>query len=439
MTTGRLLVALLVITGLVGSVITGAAFYTRLLVVGLILVAGAWIWISVVARSIRLVRTPDFYRASVGDIFKEQYEISNTSRLPGLWVEVYNEMALPTAAGSRLLTRVRAREKQTYVARTWLTRRGGFPLGPTTLRVSDPLGLFHAERHFPAERTLVILPMVFPIQSFLSPAGLVSGGAVIRRKTTDITPHAAGVREYVTGDPMKRIHWPTSARRGSLMVKEFEQDPQAEVWLFLDAQDKVQSQKPYETPAMPIENLLFSRKPKLTLSPSTLEYEISIAASLAHYFVHERRAVGFVTEDRAYTMLPAERSQRQENKIMETLAFVQGRGGLSISALVSAQAGQLPQGSTVILITPSTALDLLVVADDLQRRRLSPVVILLAAESFGGMRGTQDIAQRLAAVRVPICLIYCDANLTQTLSSFSANNTVQDTFTWQRPTLSHLT
>ena len=228
MTTGRLLVALLVITGLVGSVITGAAFYTRLLVVGLILVAGAWIWISVVARSIRLVRTPDFYRASVGDIFKEQYEISNTSRLPGLWVEVYNEMALPTAAGSRLLTRVRAREKQTYVARTWLTRRGGFPLGPTTLRVSDPLGLFHAERHFPAERTLVILPMVFPIQSFLSPAGLVSGGAVIRRKTTDITPHAAGVREYVTGDPMKRIHWPTSARRGSLMVKEFEQDPQAE-------------------------------------------------------------------------------------------------------------------------------------------------------------------------------------------------------------------
>ena len=223
------------------------------------------------------------------------------------------------------------------------------------------------------------------------------------------------------------------------MVKEFEQDPQAEIWLFLDAQRKVQSQKPSETAAMPIENLLFSRKPKLTLSPSTLEYEISIAASLAHYFVHERRAVGFVTEDRAYTMLPAERSQRQENKIMETLAFVQGRGGLSISALVSAQAGQLPQGSTVILITPSTALDLLVVADDLQRRRLSPVVILLAAESFGGMRGTQDIAQRLAAVRVPICLIYCDANLTQTLSSFSANNTVQDTFTWQRPTLSHLT
>ena len=140
-----------------------------------------------------------------------------------------------------------------------------FEIGPTTLKISDPLGLFRMERHFPAERSLVILPMIFPISSFLAPPGMVPGGQVIRRKTMDITPHAAGVREYVPGDPMKRIHWPTSARRGSLMVKEFEQDPQAEVWLFLDAQQKVQSAKSYETPAMPLGNLLFSRKPKLSL------------------------------------------------------------------------------------------------------------------------------------------------------------------------------
>ena len=38
---------------------------------------------------------------------------------------------------------------------------------------------------------------------------------------------------------MRRIHWPTTARRGQLIVKEFEQDPQAEVWIFLDAQQRV--------------------------------------------------------------------------------------------------------------------------------------------------------------------------------------------------------
>ncbi len=328
MNVGRIIVALLIVAGLFGSFVTGAAFYSHLLYLGLILLIGAWIWVGAVARSLRLKRTGDFSRASVGDFFKEQFEIVNTSRLLGLWVEVYNEMPLPNVSGSRLLTRLLPHEKQSYVARTWLTRRGAFPLGPTTLVVSDPLGLFRVRRRFPAEQTLLILPMVFPITSFLSPPGLLPGGHVIRRKAMDITPHAAGIREYIPGDPMKRIHWPTSARRGRLMVKEFELDPQAEVWLFLDAQQKAQASRPSEALEMPIENMLFSRKPKLTLPPSTLEYSISIAASLAHYFIAQNRAVGLVTEDRTYTMIPAERSERQENKILETLAYLEGKGDL---------------------------------------------------------------------------------------------------------------
>ncbi len=439
MTSARLVLALMIITGLIGSVVSGAAFYTHLLVVGLILVVGSWIWVSVLLRSVRLVRKPDFSRGSVGDIFKEQYELINTSRLPGTWIELYNEMPLPTAAGSRLLTRLRPHEKQTYVARTWLTRRGGFPVGPTVVRVSDPLGLFRRQRTFPAEQSLVILPMVFRIESFLAPPGLVPGGSVVHGKASDITPHAAGIRDYVPGDPMKRIHWPSSVRRGSLMVKEFDQDPQAEIWIFVDAQQKVQAQKAYEVPEMPLESLLFSRKPKLTLAPTTLEYEISIAASLAHYFIGQGRAVGLMTEDRGYNVLAAERSERQENKILETLAFIEGKGDLPISAMAAAQARQLSQGSDVVLITPSTSLDLAVVADDLQRRNLRPVMILLDAESFGGPSGSQKIAQQLMAQNVPVCVIYCDANLTQALSSFSSTNTKQDAGSWRRPVLSHLT
>jgi uncharacterized protein (DUF58 family) len=35
-----------------------------------------------------------------------------------------------------------------------------------------------------------------------------------------------GVRDYVPGDPVRRVHWPSSARRGDLVVKEVE-DPAA--------------------------------------------------------------------------------------------------------------------------------------------------------------------------------------------------------------------
>jgi uncharacterized protein (DUF58 family) len=438
MNIGRILVAILILTGSVGSLINGSAFYSRLLYLGILLLIVAYIWVSVVARSLHLRRVPEFWRASVGDIFKEQYEILNTSHLPGIWIELYNEMQMPATAGSRLITKLHPNEKQSYVARTWLTRRGSFPIGPTVMTVSDPLGLFRVTRRFPAEKSLVILPMTFPITSFLSPPGMLPGGRVIRRKSMDITPHAAGVREYVSGDPMKRIHWQSSARRGQLMVKDFEQDPQAEVWLFLDAQQKVQAHKSFVTPEIPLENLLFSRRPKLTLPPSTLEYEISIAASLAHYFIQQKRAVGFVTEERSYTMIAAERSERQENKILETLAYLQGKGDLSISALVGAQAPQLPQGSSVILITPATSLDLLIVATDLQRRNLQPVVILLVAETFNGNQGTDKIAGLFREQRVPVCLIHCGADLGQTLSTFSNNNISTEVPSWQKPTLSHL-
>ena len=127
---GRILVALLILTGAIGSLISGADFYSHLLYLGLMLIIGAWVWVTVVARSLHLSREPEFLRASVGDIFKEQYEILNTSRLPGLWVELYNEMQIPAAAGSRLLTHVYPHEKQSYVARTWLTTARGFPDRP---------------------------------------------------------------------------------------------------------------------------------------------------------------------------------------------------------------------------------------------------------------------------------------------------------------------
>jgi uncharacterized protein (DUF58 family) len=438
MNVGRTIVGLLVLVGLAGALITGEAFYVHLLYLGVLILVVAWIWVRTVARSLRLSRRPEFWRASVGDIFKEQYEISNPSRLPGSWVELYNAMPIPAAAGSRLLTRLNPGDTQTYIGRTWLTRRGGFPVGPTVLSISDPLGIFQIQRRYEAERALVVLPMIVPITAFLSPPGFLPGGQVIRRKAMEITPHAAGVRAYVPGDPLRRIHWPTTARRGELIVKEFEQDPQAEVWLFLDAQEGVQAERPHETPSMPLETLLFTRKPKLTLPPSTLEYEISIAASLAHYFIAQKRSVGLVTKDRAYAVIAAEPSQRQETKILETLAFIEGKGDLSIAAMASAHAPLLPKGSTVILLTPSTSSGILMVADDLLRRKLKPAVVLLDAASFNGPEGSDRIVQGLENQQIPIRFIKCGADLTTALSGFSVSES-PDTITWQRPVLSHLT
>jgi uncharacterized protein (DUF58 family) len=278
--------------------------------------------------------------------------------------------------------------------------------------------------------------MLFEIKSFIFPPGLLPGGQVIRRKSPDITPHAAGVREYVHGDAMKRIHWPTSIRRNQLMVKEFEQDPQAEVWLYLDSQKNVHHEKPQQHDKKPVESNFFGQRPEFKLSPSSLEYAISITASLAHYFIAQRRAVGYASAGQGFNIHHAERGERQEGKILETLAFVEADGELSIAALVAAQASQLPQGSTAILITPTIRPDLLQAVDDLQRRYLRPVVILLNIETFGGRSGTDNIVRSLHERRVPVCVVACDDDLMQALSKLSTDFISQEIRTWQSQVLS---
>jgi len=439
-TPGRILVLIMLIVGGVGTVVNGGVVYVRLLYLSALLIALAWLTTLFSLRGIKVERQARSLRASVGDIFEEHFEITNTSSLPKLWLEIANESNIPHVTGSRVLTLLGGKQKRLYTARTWLTNRGGFPLGPTTITSGDPFGIFRISRGHPATASLVVLPLLFPVAEFISPPGLLPGGKAIRRKSIDITPHAAGVREYVPGDPMKRIHWPTSVRRTQLMVKEFEQDPQAEVWLFLDTHKSAHVAKPSEDyDAPPIDDLLLLKRRQVKLPPSTLEYSISITASLAHYFIEQRRAVGLVSAlGRAFTVIPAERSERQEAKILEELAFVQAESTYTLPGLVTAQLGQLPQGSSAILVTPMIWTELLLAVDSLQRRNLRPVVVLLMSRSFGNRADNEDLAQSLNERKVPVCRVYCEADLSETLSSFAVNTFSQDT-AWRRPVLSHLT
>ncbi len=433
MKAGRTLIALMFLVGTIGVLVNGAAIYSRLLYSSLLLILFSWGWTHWVARGLTFERSSRELRANVGDVLEENFKLANRGRFPVPWVEVINRCGVPFAAGSRLFTLVMGRQHRSYAARTWLTRRGRFQLGPTSLNVGDPFGLFTTAREFQASETLIVFPMIHEIQSFYSPQGMLTGGPVIRRKSPDITPHAAGVREYVPGDAMKRIHWQTSARRGKLMVKEFEQDPQAEVWVYLDSQRAVHHQLAGKQEEAPFHSMLLMKRPKIELPPSTLEYSVSIAASLAHYFIRQGRAVGLASAGQTLTVLPAERSERQEAKILETLAFVNSDGNLSLAGLVATQSALLPQGSSVILITPTTRPDLLQAVDELLRRFLSPIVVLLDAKTFGAPTSPAELITSLRERRVPVLPVSCGDDLSTSLSEISTKFSHQEVRSWQTP------
>jgi uncharacterized protein (DUF58 family) len=400
----RWLLGGLILFGLAGWAVTGLLLYARMAYLGLLLIFGAGLWTAFSMRGIHLNRQARILRASMGDVFEEHFEVRNAAWLGCPWLEIINQSNLPMAGGSRLLTGIGPHQRRFYTARTLLYRRGAFLLGPTTISSGDPFGLFTIRKQAPAKDTLVVLPMTFPITDFPPPPGLLPGGRTIHQRTFDVTPHAAGIREYVPGDPMKRIHWPSTAHRGRFMVKEFEQDPQADIWLFLDAQQEVQASSPEQAVAFSEEGW-WLRRPNVALPRDSFEYVVSAAASLTNYFLMERRAVGLACVAGKSTVVSAERGERQVNKIMETLAFLQPDGTMPLLGLVTMRAKLLPIGTGVILITPSTQPELLLAVEDLQRRNLRPVVILIKAETFGGKVESESIVTGLLRRNVPVCPI----------------------------------
>ena len=82
-------------------------------------------------------------------------------------------------------------------------------------------------------------------------------------------------------------------------------------------------------------------------------------------------------------ILPAEKGVRQLGKILETLAFLRPEGQTPLHGLVLAQAGNLPRGCSVVLISSSTSPSLVIAADTLIRRDLKPIVVFINPSGFG--------------------------------------------------------
>jgi uncharacterized protein (DUF58 family) len=412
-----------VVLGLLGLsllalAVTGLPIYSRLSYLWGLLLVGSWIWSVLALRGIQVQRETRTQRAQVGQILEERFMIQNRGHLPRLWIEVRDQSTVPGARGSRVLTLLKSRQRRSYLVRTHLVRRGVFSLGPTVLASGDPFGLFSVDRTLPSLGSLLVYPLLVDVRAFPSPQGVLSGGEALRRRTHQITPNASGVRDYAPGDSLSRIHWVSTARRDRLMVKEFELDPLAEVWIFVDTAQAVQFELPYSAPS-PTAEASWRFSTEAVLPPSTEEYAVSIAASLGQHFLRRGRAVGLVSCDALQVphVLPPDRGGRQLGKILEAMALLRAEGEVSISALVMAQARHLPRGSTVILITPSTKEDVASAADYLLRLGLRPVVILLDAASFGGPPGTEGLAMAIAALGVPVSRVANGSDLGAALST----------------------
>lgn len=379
-------------------------FHLSYLLVGIVIVAYLWAWLNLRGLSVR--REVFTHRAQVGDMVRERITLINDWFLPKLWVEVIDRSNLPDHSAG-FVTYLPGYEQRRQVIRTPCTIRGKFRLGPITLASSDLLGLFHLRRDIAGDEEILVYPRTVPLPGFVLPGAELPGGQNLRRRTHHVTPNVAAIRDYQPGDSFNRIHWRSTARLGRLIVKEFELDPTAEVYVALDMHEYVQQAW------RPTEGKAAVRSQRT--AESTEEYAVYAAASIARHALDQNRAVGLIAWGQRREVIPPEREARQLYKILEALAELRAYGSASLAEVLSAESARFGRNCTLVVITPSLDERWVTGVQHLLYRGVRVVAVLIDAQSFGGGRSNESIRSRLAELHVPAYVFGRGQSLTTAL------------------------
>jgi uncharacterized protein (DUF58 family) len=393
-------------------------FFTIFYAIVLVLIL-TFFWARMALSRVQLVRQTRARRAQVGSLLNETFTLRNRGMVRNMWLQVDDESDLPGHHASQIISNLSAKSEYSWKIRTYCRERGRFRLGPITLTSGDPFGLFRIKYHLPHTSNVVVYPSTVTLRSFPLPIGMLPGGDALRRRTHYITTNASGVRDYEPGDPFNRIHWKSTARKDRLIVKEFELDPLADVWILLDLWSGTHYGDRHvpEVELDEMEVLIKHNIPRFALPPSTEEYAICAAASIAQFFLRRDRTLGFMAIGQRREVMQADRGERQLEKILETLAVLRAQGNVPFEELLYRETPALPRGSTLILISPSPAPKWAQVARHLKRSGVYVTAVVLDVKSFGGPPGTEDVVAELAASGIPISVIRNGDQLEEVLST----------------------
>lgn len=384
------------------------------LLVALVGLSFLWAWVSI--RWVELGRRTRARRSQVGKSAEERFTLHNRSWFPKLWLEVHDHSDLPAHRASRVLNSVGPGRWRDWAVRTTCRERGVFRLGPISLSTGDPFGLFAVRRYIDRTSPIVVYPATVDLRAFSSPIGRLTGGDAVRRKTHHVTTNVAGVRDYAPGDSFSRIHWPSTARKDQLIVKEFELDPTADLWVFVDMQHEVQVGQAAPGEVIELPALFQPRRSRLMLAPTTEEYAVTAAASLAQHFIRQNRAVGLVAHGQRREVLPADRGERQLAKILETLALIRAEGRVPLAQVLATETDRLGRGVTLVVITPTADERWVLISRELARRGLRTIAVLVDPTSFGRALGQEKPLTLLHASNTPTYVVRCDEPLETSLS-----------------------
>jgi uncharacterized protein (DUF58 family) len=277
----------------------------HMIAVGLaVLPFGAALFARWSRQRLRIRRRLSDARVQPGQRVQVELEVENQSPTQTSFLLIEDRLPASLGRSARLVVAaLPGKERQRVRYSITPRQRGRYSLGPLSVDLSDPFALTKLRIEFDEREDLVVAPEVEQLVGGPdSPFGLTSGLALARHlfRTGD---EFYTMRQYNEGDDLRRIHWPSVARSGELMIRQDESTRRSTAVLFVDTRDSAVGQ---------------------THSPC-FEKVVSCAASLGILLMR----YGF-TLKLATTQLPPQRVG--EEQLLEALAGVSHHTSRALTA-----------------------------------------------------------------------------------------------------------
>lgn len=227
--------------------VCGAWWRYEELVIAAAAVAGATavaLWSARVTHHSKIVRTVASPRVARGDPIRAVYRATNTGRRripPVTVVDQCDDQEVRVPIGA-----IGPDDRSEAVGLIPTRRRGVFTIGPWSVERVDLLGLSVGQRTDEAVGSIIVHPRIHRLRGPYGSMHTVEDEAVVRSAASDPMSGFVSLREYVDGDDPRLIHWPTSARMGTLMVREHVELRRPEFTVVLDAVDTVSTADDFE-------------------------------------------------------------------------------------------------------------------------------------------------------------------------------------------------
>lgn len=233
--------------------------------------------------------------------------VRNRGTIP-LWVEVADEPPTAFRADPPGGTGVRPAGRRLEPGEEWETayylippQRGDYRFGRLNVRCRTRLGLLVRQQRFEPEPAVRVYPNVLDLRKYelLGRRDQLAQMGLRQLRLRGTALEFESLREYVAGDELRRVDWKATARRGVMMVKEYELERSQRVMLALD-----------------LGRTMASRLGDLT----KIDYAINACVLLAHVASYSDDRVGLLAfADEVVGYLPPGKGQHQTTRLTEFL------------------------------------------------------------------------------------------------------------------------